>query len=312
MPTSSTSTTPFITFIPAGVAPIANPSDSDADQRVMSDPNYPAFQDAMDVREKVFVKEQGVPFENELDEDDYRSFHWVVYASVASTGHGAQAHRGYQHHHHHGGGAGGAGGGSGGSSTTRIPVGTIRLIPPPHASHMHQHQLPSPESAQGNGHQRHHPDSPPPTSPHEDNCNYIKLGRLATIPAFRGLGIGKLLVDTALQWAADHPDEVMGDVKWNRRISLSGMGITEQMRKAAGAKREGEGVVASAVRGGELGAFLATGKGWDGKVLVHAQKAVKGMWEKFGFVLDESMGEWDEEGIVHVGLWKQIHIKKPA
>jgi hypothetical protein len=33
------------------------------------------FIDAMIVREAVFVKEQGVPLENELDEDDARSFH---------------------------------------------------------------------------------------------------------------------------------------------------------------------------------------------------------------------------------------------
>jgi len=48
---------------------------------------------------------------------------------------------------------------------------------------------------------------------------------------------------------------------------------------------------------------------WQGLVLVHAQKMVQNMWERFGFKLDEDMGEWDEEGIQHVGLWKRIDIK---
>lgn len=42
------------------------------------------FKDCMSVREEVFVKEQHVPLERELDEDDPRSYHWVCYASVGS------------------------------------------------------------------------------------------------------------------------------------------------------------------------------------------------------------------------------------
>ncbi|KAF8439530.1 acyl-CoA N-acyltransferase [Terfezia claveryi] len=266
MPSTSGFTTPFITFIPAGVAPICVLPDSnepDPNQRSASDPNYPAFQDAMTVREEVFVMEQGVPLENELDEDDYRSFHWVVYASVASA------------------------------------LGTIRLVPPPHAPHTQVTPTP-----------HHHPDSPPPGANEEGN--YIKLGRLATIPAFRGLGIGKLLVETALNWAAEHPEEIMGDIKSNKRLSVSGVSITEQMRKASVVKGD-ISVTANAARVGDLGALMfANTRGWEGKVLVHSQKQVKGMWEKFGFVYDPRMGEWDEEGIIHVGLWKQLQIKKPA
>lgn len=238
----------------------------------------------MSVREEVFVKEQGVPLENELDEDDYRSFHWVVYASVASAC--TPPHR--THHHHH------PGSGGGGSSTTRIPVGTIRLIPPPHAPH---------EQVLRSNH--HHPDSPPPPAMAQSEGNYIKLGRLATISAFRGLGIGKLLVETALSWAAEHPEEIMGDIKSNKRISLSTVSITEQMRKAGVGKRDGIGgdlAVASAARGGDLGALLAHTKGWEGRVLVHSQKQVQGMWERLGFVYDPDMGQWDEEGIKHVSI----------
>ena len=35
------------------------------------------FIDAMEVREQVFVEEQGVPLENEFDSDDARACHWV-------------------------------------------------------------------------------------------------------------------------------------------------------------------------------------------------------------------------------------------
>lgn len=35
------------------------------------------FLDAMEIREQVFVIEQGVPLENEFDSDDARSCHWV-------------------------------------------------------------------------------------------------------------------------------------------------------------------------------------------------------------------------------------------
>ncbi|KAH9907946.1 hypothetical protein F4778DRAFT_454758 [Xylariomycetidae sp. FL2044] len=40
------------------------------------------FLDAMSVRERVFVEEQGFPLRNECDADDARSCHWVIYASV--------------------------------------------------------------------------------------------------------------------------------------------------------------------------------------------------------------------------------------
>jgi hypothetical protein len=46
-------------------------------------PHIPAgFIDSMSVREAVFVNEQGFPLEVELDKEDRRSCHWVIYASV--------------------------------------------------------------------------------------------------------------------------------------------------------------------------------------------------------------------------------------
>lgn len=170
------------------------------------------FKDAMIVRTEVFVHEQGVPAENELDNDDERSTHWVVYADGIT------------------------------------PVGTIRLVPSPHAPHGHDH----PDS---------HVDNPEPGT-----GTFVKLGRLATSKGYRGMGIGRMLVEEVVKYASENP-------------------------KAVGPRGE-DGVE----MGGE----------WDGRFLIHAQVGARGMWQKCRFVLDEGMGEWDEEGIMHVGMWRQV------
>lgn len=142
-----------------------------------------SFLDAMIVRERVYVQEQNIPLENELDEDDARSFHWVVYASMplkaATNSNGAA------------GGGGGGGAERKGSGSTKMPIGTIRLVPPPHAPHpLGTHG--SDEAKEG----------------HEPSEPYVKLGRLAVIPEFRKAGISKLLIETALSYAKAHPYEV--------------------------------------------------------------------------------------------------------
>jgi len=50
-------------------------------------------------------------------------------------------------------------------------------------------------------------------------------------------------------------------------------------------------------------------KPWKGLVLAHAQKRIQKVWERYGFVVDEGMGEWDEEGVVHVGMWRRVEVK---
>ena len=50
------------------------------------------------------------------------------------------------------------------------------------------------------------------------------------------------------------------------------------------------------------------GLGWNGLVLTHAQVTVEGMYAKLGFVADERLGRWDEEGIAHVGMWKRLKL----
>jgi hypothetical protein len=66
--------TPFITFLGP-----SNLDSYDRKRRFFEQPaNIPkTFLDAMEVREQVFVQEQGVLLENEFDPDDARACHWV-------------------------------------------------------------------------------------------------------------------------------------------------------------------------------------------------------------------------------------------
>ena len=199
------------------------------------------FIDAMSIRETVFVKEQGVPLENELDEDDPRSFHWTAYASVpvktsdtSPNGQSGDTRRS--------------------STSTKMPIGTIRLVLPPHAPH---------------------PNGKTHTDVHKDNETYVKLGRLAVIKEFRKAGIGKLLIETALAFARDHPYDMLPPT------DASGL---EQLQQ--------KGV----------------GMDFRGLICIHAQTGVQKVWRKYGFETDDSMGSWDEEGIDHVGMWKRVDV----
>ncbi|CAG8121465.1 unnamed protein product [Penicillium olsonii] len=108
--------------------------------------NPTVFNDAMKIRMRVFVDEQKCSAEAEIDTDDSRSWHWVLYDGTTA-------------------------------------VGTIRLVPPPQGPHGHAVQK----------------------GAHEP-C--IKLTRVAIMPMYRGLGLGRRLVETALEWAAVHAAEV--------------------------------------------------------------------------------------------------------
>lgn len=65
--------------------------------------NPPIFNDAMTVRVRVFVDEQNFPAEVEMDDEEARSWHWVLYASEPGK--------------------------------AKIPVATIRVVPNPHPAH---------------------------------------------------------------------------------------------------------------------------------------------------------------------------------
>ncbi|KAI9797338.1 MAG: hypothetical protein M1833_005517 [Piccolia ochrophora] len=239
--------TEFISFLAAPGDKITGYTRSKSADDESNDDIPSTFVEAMSVREEVFVDEQHVPAENELDYDDARSFHWVVYASVSSTSKpGARK----------------------GSETTRSPVGTVRLVPPPHPPHPtpgSQHKIDNAED----GHTEIWYAGKEP---------YVKLGRLATLKPYRGLGLGRLLVNAALEWAGQNSEVILPPLSPTSR----------EQAKADGAP-------------------IAEGK-WKGLVLVHAQKDVEAMWKKYGFAKDESMGTWIEEGIEHVGMWKRIPV----
>lgn len=137
------------------------------------------FIDAMIVREEVYVREQNVPLENELDEDDARSFHWVAYASVSAKSSASQ-HRDEKTEKDDGRRKS--------SVSTKMPIGTIRLVPPPHPPH--------PNGKYG-------------TDVHDAKEAYAKLGRLAVVKEFRKAGISSLLINTALSFAKNHPYDLV-------------------------------------------------------------------------------------------------------
>ncbi|WYZ36783.1 hypothetical protein EsH8_II_000289 [Colletotrichum jinshuiense] len=261
------------------------------------------FCDAMEVREAVFVKEQNVPAENEFDADDSRSCHWISYASVNKVveqevvddaGNIVKPRR---------------------SSTRSTPIGTIRLVPFPHAPHPKNGGVywdgvlkedaggeagKSPEAGSVAAEKSTNPSEEAKTAAehvgeerrlsatkvfaldratrlHDGKEPYVKLGRLAVVKEFRGHRIARLLVTTVLAWLKAHPSYFDPSIK-EMGLEQIGAASAEEVPK------------------------------WKGLVCVHAQKAVVGAWEKFGFKVDEDMGAWWEEGIEHRGMFLRLEV----
>lgn len=214
------------------------------------------FRDAMAVREAVFVDEQHCSLVNEVDADDARSWHWVVYVSVAPTAH-STSHSArtrdlsvptIERKD------------SADATATRRPVGTLRLVPPPHGKH----------PADGS--------FVPKPKYHEP---YIKLTRLALLKEYRGkYGLSRMLLSEALNYAIEHASQIYRAPSPAKleQMKLDGVEVSEES--------------------------------WRGLLLVHAQVQAKGFWAKLGFEEDEGLGEWDEEGIMHVGMWRRIPVKE--
>lgn len=197
--------------------------------------NPPTFNDAMVVRQKVFIEEQGVAAEAEIDSDDARSWQWVLHDT--STTNGSRTD------------------GNESQNAEPAPIGVIRLVPPPHPPH---EALTHPEKA----------GSLPEYDLDHESC--VKVTRVAVVPEYRGTGMGRRLVEMALEWAG----------------------------RNAGAIDE------------SYATFVGKGsvQPWKGLVLVHAQVDVEKMYQRLGFETDESLGRWDEEGIEHVGMWRRVSI----
>jgi predicted GNAT family N-acyltransferase len=244
-------------------------------QRIHVPPN---FCDAMSVREAVFG-EQGVPLEAEFDEDDPRSWHWVAYASVAT--HSTSPPKTLRRTDSSNTPADDARRAS--ATATRVPVATIRLIPPPHGPNKYvQNRVDK------------HPDADPPSDDQDYKHPaepYIKLGRLAVLAPYRSLGLAKLLINAALDYATANPDLIY------RPPSPTAL----EMAQILGHQKEREIT-------------------WQGLVMIHAQAQLKFMWEKHGFheelrneegqVEIEAEPHWMEEGIEHVGMWKRLPVEK--
>ncbi|KAF8846729.1 hypothetical protein BDZ45DRAFT_608505 [Acephala macrosclerotiorum] len=259
--------TPFCTFL--------GPSNLDAYDSKFSYSQQPesipkTFLDAMEVREEVFVKEQGVPLENEFDSDDARACHWVVYASVNETVQPEQKDVNdniitrKQ------------------SVTKSLPIGTIRLVPFPHPPH------PTPGASYTADALETDPErdfsKPPPyifdraTTFHDGKEPYIKLGRIAVLKEFRGAGIARLLASSAITWIQQN------FTYFNPSVKSVGM----------------DNMNASNI--GEIPV-------WKGLLCVHAQEQVAKTWQKWGFQIDKEMGTWMEEGIPHVGMFQRLNLE---
>lgn len=217
----------------------------------------PVFLSALSVRIPVFVDEQHCSAEEEIDADDARSWHWVAYVSAGDT----------------------VGGRDG-----KVAAGTIRLVPVAPlalAGNTHAERLENENANEDEDEERRGQALGPRHGATEmwDGAEpFVKLGRMATLKEYRGLGLGRLLVGEALEWLRGNADQVTGE-----------MGVGEE--------GEDEDEV-----GKERGA-------WKGLVLVHAQKEVERFWAGVGFVRDVGMGVWWEEGIEHVGMWRRVDLR---
>ncbi|CAK7264777.1 hypothetical protein SEPCBS119000_001168 [Sporothrix epigloea] len=277
---------PFTSFVARPSTDAYDPS-FEASAQPRSDEIDRTFLDAMTVRYKVFIVEQKVPLECELDEDDPRSCHWVAY-----MGHRADN----------------------GQAAPQQVVGCIRAVPYPQSPHpipgaaytivdgvnrIKGRWVRKSNEARDDG-ELGSP-LPPPTAStppselefvtasaddglaaaqvagadratvlHNGIEPYIKLGRIAVLSEFRGLRLGQFLVQTALDWIKANPT------------------YFDQHDSAAAA--------------------ATAGCKFAGLVCVHAQTHALGFYTRLGFVIDEGMGTWWEEGIQHVGMFLRLDI----
>lgn len=253
------------------------------------------FVDAMIIREEVFVQEQNIPLENEFDKDDARSWHWVAYASVGSTSKSTgqplddldsldESHTQQEAEVRQ-------------ASASQLPVATLRLVPPPQSPH------PVPGSAMVLDPAIGKPlwtmkdgsDYAAAMAAHQKEWKnakfaepYVKIGRVATSPPFRRLGLSRLLIASCFEWAKSHPKDILPPMDAAKREAMR---LREEMQQ------------------GDEGNWKGAEEGWRGLVLVHSQSRMEKIWAKAGFARDEKMGVWWEEGIEHIGMWKRIEVE---
>lgn len=292
-----------------------------------------AFLHAMSIRESVFVEEQNVPLVNEYDADDPRSFHWVSYASVSRPSQPSTC---------------GEQSSTGGPVNTKeeerrrsmptsqkLPVGTIRLVPAPHPPHpapSSSHKIDNSEAESvENPTQTTAPASSVVHDPQElhevpgvgtidPKEPYVKLGRLAILKPYRRLGMGRMLLDAATEWAAKHPEDVVPrpPTATERERSKEHMRKNSDSAAKANRRRSSSAAVIGRPNGSEADEEFDFGMNreyidygpWKGLILVHAQKHLENTYAKWGFCKDDAMGVWSEEGIEHIGMWKRVRVRE--
>lgn len=221
------------------------------------------FLEAWAVRNAVFAEEQKCSAAEEIDADDPRSWHWVAFAASREPDDSrADAKE------------------LGGGKT--VAAATIRLVPVSSPSpHGEDHAI---TNVEGPSHA--------PTQMWNGHEPYIKLGRLATLPAYRGLGLARLLVNAALEWAVENASTLR---------AADNLTFGEEKRDEGDERHEGEGKEENNGNGKD--------NGWNGLVLLHAQTTVESFYRRSGFVTDVGMGRWYEAGIEHLAMWRRLELR---
>ncbi|KAF1348232.1 hypothetical protein EJ07DRAFT_142287, partial [Lizonia empirigonia] len=233
------------------------------------------FKDAMSVREDVFG-EQGVPLEAEFDDDDARSWHWVVYASVGTSP--SSPPKSMQVLARSDSANTPADDARRASATAqRLPVGTIRLIPPPHRPNRYLDDR--------------HPDADPPAAQPAAHPSepYVKLGRLSVLAPYRNLNLSKLLINSVLDFAAAHPDAIYVPPSPTTRelAALQGPHAARPL--------SWQGLVM-------IHAQAPLQHMWEKHGFREELRSEAGEVEM------PAQPHWVEEGIEHVGMWKRLKI----
>ncbi|KAI9668641.1 MAG: hypothetical protein M1831_001080 [Alyxoria varia] len=316
------------------------------------------FTTCMHIRERVFVQEQNVPLENELDDEDGKSVHWILFVwsegckerrEIEARREGSEDCReGSEVETRREGSVENRVSGEGprednddlsersgeakdhtppderASPSRWKPAGTIRLVPPPHPPEpVDLHEL------------------SPSTTANNAKEVYVKLGRLAILPEFRGLGLGRELLESSLKWAAEHPTyfsesadttidscghDIHAPANTNTTTTTS-TGSEHSNLSSAELQHEGghsnptcsssclDTQPAPAARQPKLNTSTDRDKDtsrcktWNGLLLAHAQEHLADMYERWGFWRDENSYTWEEEGIMHVGVWRRVRVR---
>ncbi|KAF1811719.1 hypothetical protein P152DRAFT_398773 [Eremomyces bilateralis CBS 781.70] len=236
----------------------------------------PVFLEAMSVREDVFVQGQGVPQAEEVDADDPISYHWVCYASVSRKKSATDSAAVTD-----------APESSAADEVPRNALGGKIIMRRRSSAYQPEHlgkRPPSPHTTVPVGTVRFVPpirnrprEVPGTPTSFPTKEPFVKVTRLAVHRQFRGLGLTRLLLSDAFEFIVNNPEKIVPPLGPAEREAYNAQGKSEEL--------------------------------WKGLLLVHAQKPVKGLWERYGFKQDEGMGEWMEDGCLHIGMWRWLEPK---